>query len=46
MFDALYLMFSWLSPPLNAIVFGAFCIMAVVALIKLVAAILDMIPFL
>lgn len=46
MFDALYLVFSWLPPPLNAIVFGAFCIMAVVALIKLISVILDMIPFL
>lgn len=46
MFDALYLMFSWLPAPLNVIVFGAFCIMAVVALIKLISVILDMIPFL
>lgn len=46
MFEALYLMFSWLPSPLNVIAFGAFCIMAVVALIKLISIILDMIPFL
>lgn len=46
MFEALYLMFSWLPSPLNVIVFGAFCIMVVVALIKLISIILDMIPFL
>lgn len=46
MFDVLYLMYTWLPSPLDKIVFGALCIMAVIALIKLIAAIIDMIPFL
>lgn len=46
MFDTLLLMFSWLPAPLDVLVFGAFCIMAVVAIAKLIAAIIDMIPFL
>lgn len=46
MFDVLLLMFSWLPAPLDTLVFGAFCILAVMALIKLIAAVIDMIPFL
>lgn len=46
MFDVLYLLFTWLPPPLDKLFFGAFCILLVIALIKLVAAIIDMIPFL
>lgn len=45
-FDVLYLLFSWLPPPLDALFFGAFCILLVVVLVKLIIAILDMIPFL
>ena len=45
MFDVLLLMFSWLPSPLDKLVFGAFCVMVVMALIKLVAAIIDMLPF-
>ena len=46
MFEVLYLLFSWLPPPLNVIFFGAFCIFLVVVLVKLIDAIIDMIPFL
>lgn len=46
MFEILYLLFSWLPPPLNAILFGAFCVLLVMTLMKLIAAIIDMIPFL
>lgn len=46
MFEVLYLMFTWLPSPLDKLVFGAFCVMLVVALIKLIAAVIDMIPFL
>lgn len=45
MFEVLLLMFSWLPAPLDKIVFGALCILVVVVLIKLVAAIIDMLPF-
>lgn len=45
MFDVLLLMFSWLPSPLDKLVFGALCILVVVVLIKLVAAIIDMLPF-
>ena len=33
-------------PPLDTIVFGAFCILLLIAVIKLIAKIIDMIPFL
>ena len=46
MFEILYLMFTWLPSPLNKLVFGAFCLLVVFALVKLVIAIIDMIPFL
>lgn len=46
MFEALYLLFSWLPSPLDKLFFGAFCILLAFVLIKLVAAIIDMIPFL
>lgn len=45
-FDVLRLFFSWLPSPLDTLLFGAFCILLVVVLIKLIAAIIDMIPFL
>lgn len=46
MFEILYLMFTWLPTPLDKLFFGAFCILVAVALIKLIAKIIDMIPFL
>jgi len=46
MFEILMLLFSWLPAPLDKLFFGAFCILLVVVLIKLIAAIIDMIPFL
>lgn len=45
-FEVLYLLFSWLPPPLDKLLFGAFCILLLVVLVKLIIAILDMIPFL
>lgn len=44
-FDVLYLLFSWLPPPLDAVFFGGFCLLLVFVLIKLIAAIINMIPF-
>lgn len=44
-FEVLALFFSWLPPPLDIIVFGAFCVFLVVVLVKLIATIIDMIPF-
>lgn len=46
MFEILALFFSWLPPPLDILVFGAFCVALVIVLVKLIAIILDMIPFL
>lgn len=46
MFEVLKLFFAWLPPPLGSIVFGAFCILLLIAVIKLIAKIIDMIPFL
>ena len=46
MFEILYLLFSWLPPPLDKLFFGAFCILLVIVLMKLISAIIDMIPFL
>lgn len=44
-FDVLLLIFSWLPPPLDKIIFGAFCVLLVFAIIKVIAAIIDMLPF-
>lgn len=46
MFEILYLMFTWLPAPLDKLVFGAFCLLVVFALVKLIIAVIDMIPFL
>lgn len=45
MFEILFLIFSWLPAPLNILAFGAVCILALFALIKLIAVILDLLPF-
>lgn len=44
-FDILRLIFSWLPPPLDTIIFGAFCVLLIFAIIKVIAAIIDMLPF-
>lgn len=46
MFEFLFLMFSWLPAPLNVIAFGAVCIVLVLAVMRLIVLIIDMIPFL
>lgn len=46
MFQVLYLMLAWLPAPLHQIVFGALCMVLVFVLVKLIAAVIDMIPFL
>ena len=45
MFEILRLLFSWLPPPLDVLFFGAFCFLLVMVLVKLIAAIIDMLPF-
>lgn len=45
MFDVLALLFSWLPPPLDAICFGVVCLVLILAVIKLIAKIFDMLPF-
>ena len=45
MFEVLRLIYSWFPAPLNVIVFGAVCIFGIVAVAKLIAIIIDMIPF-
>lgn len=45
MFDVIRLMFSWLPAPLDAIAFGVVCLVFIFALIKLIAAIIDLLPF-
>ena len=46
MFEIIQLLFGWLPPPLPAIFFGAVCLILLFAIIKLIAMIIDMIPFL
>lgn len=46
MFEIIYLLFGWLPQPLNTIFFGLFCLFLVIVLVKLIAKIIDMIPFL
>ena len=45
MFEVFYLMFSWLPSPLPEILFGAVCLLLLFALIKLVAKIIELLPF-
>ncbi len=45
MFDAFLTLFSWLPPPLNVIAFGAVSLLVLVTVIKLIAKIIDMLPF-
>lgn len=45
MFDILFLMFSWLPAPLNVIAFGAVCFVLILAVMRLIALIIEMIPF-
>lgn len=45
MFDAFLVLFSWLPPPLNIIAFGAVSLLVLVTVIKLIAKIIDMLPF-
>ena len=46
MFEVLYLLVSWLPAPLDKLVVGAVWILLVFVLVKLISAIIDMIPFL
>lgn len=45
MLDILVLLFSWLPPPLDIIVSGALGLFLLFVLIRLIAAIIGMIPF-
>ena len=45
MFEVFRLMFSWLPSPLPEILFGAVCLLLLFALIKLVAKIIELLPF-
>lgn len=45
-FEILYLMFSWLPPPLDVIAFGAVCLLLLFVVFRFVCAVLDFIPFL
>lgn len=45
MFDVLALLFTWLPSPLAEIIFGAFCLLLVFVVIKVVKFVLDLIPF-
>lgn len=46
MFEILWLFCAWLPAPLNYIVFGMFSLVLVLVLFKLIAKVIDMIPFL
>lgn len=45
MFDIIWLLFSWLPSPLNTIIFGGICVLLLFALVRLVAKVIDMLPF-
>jgi len=45
MFDALMLLYSWLPAPLNVICFGAVCVVVVLAVMRFIALIWDLLPF-
>lgn len=45
LFEVIFLLFSWLPSPLDKIVFGGICVLLLFAVIKLIAAVVDMLPF-
>jgi len=45
MFEVFYLMFTWLPSPLPEVLFGLLCLLLLFAVIKLVAKIIDLLPF-
>lgn len=45
MFEVIALLFSWLPPPLDAIAFGIVCLALLLVVIKVIAMVIDMLPF-
>lgn len=45
MLEVIRLLFTWLPSPLDKILFGAVCILLLVAIVKLVGKLIDMLPF-
>lgn len=45
MFEAIFLLFSWLPSPLNVLAIGAIALILVVTLIRLIAFLWDLLPF-
>lgn len=45
MFEIIQLLLSWLPPPLDDIIFGGICLLVLLALIKLISKVIDMLPF-
>lgn len=45
MFDVIWLLFSWVPSPLNFILFGGICLLLVLALVRIVGKVLDILPF-
>lgn len=45
MFEVFYLMFTWLPSPLPEILFGIICLLLLITVIKVVAKIIELLPF-
>ena len=45
MFQAITLLFSWLPPPLDVLAAGALTMVLIVAIIRLIAFIWELLPF-
>lgn len=45
MFEVIRLLFTWLPSPLDSIMFGGICLLLLFAIVKLIAKIIDLLPF-
>ena len=45
MFEAIFLLFSWLPSPLNFLAVGAFSLILIVTIIRLIAFLWELLPF-
>lgn len=45
MFEAIFLLFSWLPPPIDVLAAGAVALVLVVTVIRLIAFLWELLPF-
>lgn len=45
MFEAIFLLFSWLPPPIDALAVGAVALVLIVTVVRLIAFLWELLPF-